>query len=708
MPKKKRKKKPLSRARRTGVVPTQGQLPSTINLGGPRVPSRGWGFQALIDDLREAGLPPLEFTAYVPEGCSSDFSPQIDAPRAPLQAGWYLQSNLVVPVYNWVFSEQQLSEDPSGLDLRRRGFALYVAHSACTHGKADCGYASAEVMETWTPIVAPDPSIVAADRYGGHAPGYSTQVAGRLPEGAPRTVGVLDVDYARVAGRSLPERWDIDVVGLLVMEWQEAVGVPGQAIWRQRAFRTFRDHNLSELNAAAEDVDLIIGHNLFDGDYRCLRTYGDLVNVGALAAKTVDTLYAARHLSAGDTARLDLTTLARAQGLRERAKKASRTEAHRGIRTIDDAEERWFFQPVSDDCEVMLELWLGLITSRRLRTVLRSGEAVEYAVGDEDLRLLLEPQLAPDTFTNLLTTKGTVYPLPGAARNESVARIHREIEQRRADGAAVNGHPTAAHRQRCLAPGDEAGRQCDQLIPATETYCRTHRSKRRCRGNPALDDTCTTVVHDDLAHCHWHRMTALYVPQGQRIVEDFSLPLPLHGWARGSDWGYDTGTRSFFARLYRNDDDPSGAPTIWLSGSQPDLTDVVALTHALQEATGMARREVVDALTADRKSPQQRAVATQDWEPAPCASLCPCGTSDCGHGEPCPNDECTGHDIHTMRNPSSEGDVTAWQDYFDCCEGCGASVLDISLPERPWGEVEADGTVTVYAGVSHYELGVYS
>ncbi|MEV4440830.1 hypothetical protein AB0K09_17770 [Streptomyces sp. NPDC049577] len=51
--------------------------------------------------------------------------------------------------------------------------------------------------------------------------------------------------------------------------------------------------------------------------------------------------------------------------------------------------------------------------------------------------------------------------------------------------------------------------------------------------------------------------------------------------------------------------------------------------------------------------------------------------------------------------------MTMWQDHFDCCEGCGPSFLDISLPERPWGEVEADGTVSVYAGVSHYELGVY-
>lgn len=543
-------------------------------------------------------------------------------------------------------------------------------------------------METWTPIVAPDPSIVDADRYGGPVPGYSTPPIKQLPPEAPRKVGVLDVDYARVAGQRLPERWDIDVVGFLAMERQEVVGVPGLEFWRQAAFHTFRDQNLSDLNAAAEDVDLIIGHNLFDGDYRCLRTYGDLVDVGRLVTKTVDTLYAARHLVTGDSPhapRLDLTALARAQGLRERVKKESRTEAHRGIRTIHDAEERWFFQPVSDDCELMLELWLELVTRQRLRSVLRSGEAVEQVLGEDDLQLLLEPQLAPETFTNLLVTRGTVYRLSGAARNESVARIHREIEQQRADGILVNRHPAAAHRQRCMAPSDTGERQCDQLISVTEAYCRTHRSKRRCRGNPALDDECTAVVHDDLAHCRWHRMTALYVRPGQRIIEDFSLALPLPGWDQISDWGYDTGTCSFFARLYRNEDDPSGPPTVWLVGTNPDLMDVVALTDAVQEATGKSRREVVAALTADRMSPRERTVTTQDWEPAECGSPCPCGTSDCGHGEPCLNDECSGHGIHTMRNPRTEVDVAAWQDDFDCCKGCGGSLLDISLPERPWG-----------------------
>ncbi|MFE5021813.1 hypothetical protein ACFRAO_00415 [Streptomyces sp. NPDC056656] len=100
---KKRKKQPPSRARRTGEVAPHEQLPSVIKLGGPRVPSRGWTFQALIDAGRESGQPLLEFTAQPPDGYSSDFVPQIDSPRAPLQAGWYLRSDLAVPVYLWVF-----------------------------------------------------------------------------------------------------------------------------------------------------------------------------------------------------------------------------------------------------------------------------------------------------------------------------------------------------------------------------------------------------------------------------------------------------------------------------------------------------------------------------------------------------------------------------------------------------------------------------
>ncbi|MFH8738006.1 hypothetical protein [Streptomyces sp. NPDC017964] len=108
----------------------------------------------------------------------------------------------------------------------------------------------------------------------------------------------------------------------------------------------------------------------------------------------------------------------------------------------------------------------------------------------------------------------------------------------------------------------------------------------------------------------------------------------------------------------------------------------------------------------DDMSPQQRAVATQEWEPAECDQPCPCSTPDCGHGEPCEAEDCEGHGRHIMRNPTTEDDVTAWQDSFDCCESCSSSFLNRSLPEQPWGTLSRDGTVTVFDGVSHYELGV--
>ncbi|MFJ9681648.1 hypothetical protein ACIRP2_26870 [Streptomyces sp. NPDC101194] len=107
----------------------------------------------------------------------------------------------------------------------------------------------------------------------------------------------------------------------------------------------------------------------------------------------------------------------------------------------------------------------------------------------------------------------------------------------------------------------------------------------------------------------------------------------------------------------------------------------------------------------DAMSPQRRAVATQDWKPAECDRPCPCGTPECGHGQPCAAEDCDGHDRHTTRDPATGNDVTAWQDAFECCESGASSFLKRSLPERPWGAVNRDGTLTVFDGVAHYGLG---
>lgn len=604
MPKKRKQpRKGVRSTRAPGSSPTR---PREISLGGPVWPSKGWAFRRLVETAAEQGQPFPELTGKAPEGYSSDFVPQRDAPRAPLQGGWYLRTDLEVPVYIWVYPLEDLADDPDEMDLRARGYVFYKAHSVLTRGRADAAHAVPDEMAAWVPIAVPDPEIVAADRYGPLPSVYRTKVAGPLPDQLPSTIAVVDVDYSRVAGQSLPEKWDVDLVGVLIVERVTDGVPPGHGQWRQAAFHVLRDDQLGDLSAVLDEADLILGHNLFDGDYRCLRTYDDRLDLAPLVGRTVDTLYAARQVVSQGFIRADglgLTSLSRSHGLRARAKQLSRTEAHRGIVTIDDAEDRWSFQSIADDCELMLELWLTLLEGRFLRVQPNSADSpVAHALDDSALSLLLDPPLTYEEYVRRLTTRGTVYRLPGQARHESVARIHRGLTSPSvaAPASAEPRHRPRSTTQRCMAPVQGDHGQCRNLVHDGGSYCRQHRRMRLCRGNPALHDPCTLPVHGDETHCRWHRMTALYLPPGRRIHEDFTLPLPLPGWDEASDWGYDIGTISFFARLYRNGTDAWGDPTVWLSGTSPDLANSLDLRDAIALATHRPPVEVTRALTAER------------------------------------------------------------------------------------------------------------
>ncbi|MGP8303385.1 hypothetical protein ACTPOK_36755 [Streptomyces inhibens] len=601
MPKKRKQPRKASRSNRAAA--SAESRPAEITLGGPVWPSKGWAFRRLIEVAQEGGRPYPALIPQAPGGYSLDFAPPLDAPRAPMQAGWYVRTDQAVPIYIWVYPVEFVAQDPDEMDLRRRGYALYRAHSACTHGRGDMAHATPDEIASWTPIIAPDPDVVSADRYGEAPSVYRTKVAGPLPHSMPNTIAVLDVDYARVSGKSLPEKWDIDVVGVLVVEPVAEDMAPGHGQWQQTAFHTLREDTLSELPAILSTADLVLGHNLFDGDYRCLRTYTDRLDLEPLIAKSVDTLYAARQVLSGGfrkPAGLDLTSLTRAHGLRDRAKQQSRTQAHRGIKSIADAEERWSFQSIADDCELALELWLAIVESRCLQvTPPQADVPVVHPLDHQALSWFLKPPLSYDEYARRLASHGTVYRLEGLAREESVARIHRAVDDRLRTGSALSSHGGRACTQRCMAPIPEGG-QCTSLVHDGRPYCREHRHKRLCRGNPALHETCEVLVQGEDAHCRWHRMTALYVAQGARIHEDFILELPLPGWDEVSEWGFDTGTMSFFARLYRNGTDYWEPPTIWLTGVSPDLYTTVDLCNAIARATSRPPREVAAALAADR------------------------------------------------------------------------------------------------------------
>ncbi|MCP3804265.1 hypothetical protein NLX83_33845 [Allokutzneria sp. A3M-2-11 16] len=574
-----------------GGQPHESGLPGRIDLAPSIWPPRGYGFLRILQDRAERGDPVPTLRGTPPPGYTSDFEPEVDAPRAPLQSGWYIHHESEVPVYAWVHDTVELAREfPEDVDLWARGYAPCTVHSIWTmkRGKrserGEVDHVNPVRLESWTPIVAPDPAIVAADQHG-VAPVYATPVVGPLPALMPHRIAAIDVDYARVGGDSLPEKWDIDVVGVLVVEREPVGDLVGHGQWKQVEFHVLRATDISRLASIAAGVDLIVGHNLFDADYRCLRTYADQVNLDPVLEKSVDTLYFARRVLSGGhrkPAGLDLTSLVAVHQLRQRRKVQSRTTSHRGITSFPDAEERWFYEPVSDDCERVLELWLDMVANARLLVPGSGGRPSERPLSPEERLGLLTPPLTGSSFAALLAARGTVYELPGSASEESAARIHRQINELLASGDYANDHGPLASTRRCPALADAAGGQCAVVVHGDETYCRAHRKSRLCRGNPAIDEPCDEHVDGERSHCHWHRRTALYVAPGTRVHEDFRCPVELPGWEQMSIWGFDTGLMSFFAQLWRNSDSPADNPRHWLHGVDPVYQNIVELRPGLK------------------------------------------------------------------------------------------------------------------------------
>ncbi|MEV6624288.1 hypothetical protein AB0M83_33300 [Amycolatopsis sp. NPDC051106] len=604
MPKKRRKPR---KSRLSEAAPYKNPpIPPRIELGRPLWPARGAGFQAIIERMVESGHHVPTLTPELPQNYSSPFEAEVDSPRAPLQSGWYQDDRFAAPLYVWVHALEELaSEYPDEIDTYRRGIAAYRAHSIWTSDRGEAAHASAEVIASWTPIVAPDPAVVAADRYAPSNPRYRTQAFEEIPADMPDRIAVIDVDYGRVRGQRIPEKWDIDVIGVLTVARHTEYRPVEASYWEQTAFHTIRPNEVGTLATITDEVDLIIGHNLFDGDYRCLRTYADQLDLAPLVAKTVDTLYAARQILSGGMrkpAGLDLTSLAAAHHLRARAKKESRTAAHRGIKTYLDAEQSWFFQPISDDCELTLELWLDMICHRRIRvpSPAEADSVVEHQFDQAATKSLQSPPLTFEEYVRRLSTTGTVYRMEGKAREESVARIHRRITNDLQLGKFISEHGPAVTTRRCMALLADGVEQCSILTHDDQPYCRTHRLQRPCRGNLAINQQCAEIVQGADTHCRWHRITALYVPEGARLYQDFRLALDIPGWEEASTWGYDTGMMTFFAQLYRNGGDYDDSPTIWLSGVNPVYETIVDLRDAIARAARVPITAASAALAASR------------------------------------------------------------------------------------------------------------
>lgn len=90
------------------------------------------------------------------------------------------------------------------------------------------------------------------------------------------------------------------------------------------------------------------------------------------------------------------------------------------------------------------------------------------------------------------------------------------------------------------------------------------------------------------------------VPQPDQSRQETSVyPLWLQGWERYSAWGFDAGTGSYCAELYRNTDDPDGPPVIRLSARMERYHLAPLLFARIVQVTGAAATEVYEAMLTD-------------------------------------------------------------------------------------------------------------
>lgn len=142
----------------------------------------------------------------------------------------------------------------------------------------------------------------------------------------------------------------------------------GQTAYRAGAFRYFTNDRIAELRALLEGFDgLIVGHNVFDFDFRVLRTQIDLSQI---VGKTLDLMFFLRSLDSQRRSRLDLARLARFNLKR------------RKLLGDEDISLLWrngeydkVLRRNRRDCELVAELWMKLVRKGQLRTKLRfAGE----------------------------------------------------------------------------------------------------------------------------------------------------------------------------------------------------------------------------------------------------------------------------------------------------------------------------------------------
>ena len=126
-------------------------------------------------------------------------------------------------------------------------------------------------------------------------------------------------------------------------------------------------------------------------------------------------------------------------------------------------------------------------------------------------------------------------------------------------------------------------------------------------------------------------------------------PLPLDGWEHASLWGWDEGTQSLYAHLWRNTDDPARPPAIRVG--LDDYTPAITLIPTLAQYIAMAATcDPWDAVTALLEVENQQEYRNTKDRKARADEADTTVTLTEGHGIWWPPDRATGAGIGDQAN----------------------------------------------------------
>jgi len=97
-----------------------------------------------------------------------------------------------------------------------------------------------------------------------------------------------------------------------------------------------------------------------------------------------------------------------------------------------------------------------------------------------------------------------------------------------------------------------------------------------------------------------------------QVRADGPVPLPLDGWDQASIWGWDETTRSLYADLWRNTDDPAKPPTIRIGPD--DFTPAITLPETLALHIAMAIDGDPWEVTAAMDEADDQDEEDEDWD----------------------------------------------------------------------------------------------